>query len=158
MSKQALEAEDRAAPYEEDFYLWLLGQAELLRQGRVQDLDLENLAEEVESIGRSDKREVCNRLVTLMAHLLKYDYQSEKRTRSWRATIREQRRQLELLFQDSPSLKKTFAPTILSDGFHEAKLEADDETGLGFDTFPETCPHGLEQLLDDDFFPEAPNG
>lgn len=138
--------------YEEDFVLWLDHQAELLRQGRVHELDLENLAEEVESIGRSDKREVYDRLTVLLAHLLKY--QPDKRTRSWGSTIREQRRQLRLVFQDSPGLAKNYAPDAFDDIYQDARQDASDEAGLSIKTFQETCPYTLEQTLDE-FFPEG---
>ena len=101
--------------YEGDFVRWLEHQAELLRAGRVSELDLENLAEEVESIGRSDKREVYNRLTVLVAHLLKYQFQPAKRSRSWLSTIGEQRRRLRLVLEDSPSLAKTYAPGVFSE-------------------------------------------
>ncbi len=155
--KTALE-QPRTTPYEEDFYLWLMEQAELLRQGRVQELDLENLAEEVESIGRSDKREVFNRLVVLTAHLLKYQHQSEKRTRSWSVTIATQRRRLKRVLQDSPSLRQAYAPTALEDIYQDARHQAAVETRLPPSAFPKTCPYKLEQVLDEDFFPEALNG
>ena len=141
--------------YEEDFVLWLEHQAEFLRAGRVHELDLENLAEEVESIGRSDKREVYNRLTVLLAHLLKYQFQADKRTRSWLSTIREQRRRLRLVFQDSPSLAKSYAPEVFGNIYEDARQDASDETGLNVKTFPETSPYTLEQTLDEDFFPEG---
>ncbi len=144
--------------YEADFVLWLERQAELLRQGRVHDLDLENLAEEVESIGRSDKREVYNRLTVLLVHLLKYQFQPNKRTRSWRSTIREQRRQIKLVFQDSPSLAKSYAPNAFDTIYRDARQDAGDETKLSVDTLPETTPYTLEQVLDENFFPEGSYG
>lgn len=141
--------------YEKDFVLWLEHQVELLRQRRVHELDLENLAEEVESIGRSDKREVYNRLTVLLAHLLKYQFQTDKRTRSWLSTIREQRRRLRLVFQDSPSLAKNYAPEVFGNIYKDARQAASDETGLNIETFPGTSPYTLEQTLDEDFFPEG---
>jgi hypothetical protein len=158
MSKQALEANDRVASYEGDFYLWLLGQAELLRQGRFQDLDVENLAEEVESIGRSDKREVYNRLVVLMVHLLEYQFQHLKRTRSWGLTIADQRFRLKLVLRDSPSLHQTYIPEVLDDIYPLARKRAAIQTDLPLGTFPDECPYALEQLLDEDFLPEAKHG
>lgn len=140
--------------YEEDFVQWLDFQADLLRQGRVHELDLENLAEEIEAIGRSDQREVYNRLTVLLAHLLKHQFQADKRARSWRLTIREQRRQLRLVFKDSPSLRKRYAPSIFADAYKDARQDASDETELPLDAFPETTPYSLEQVLDD-FFPEG---
>jgi hypothetical protein len=144
--------------YEKDFVLWLEYQAELLRQGRVAELDLENLAEEVESIGQRDKREAYNRLTVLLMHLLKYEFQPERRTRSWRSTVREQRRQLKLVFKDSPSLAKNYVPTVIDDIYQDARTDAVDETGLLLARFPETSPYSLEQILDEDFLPEATHG
>ena len=149
-------AKSSAKPtYEEDFVRWLEHQAELLRQGRVHELDLGNLAEEVESIGRSDKREVQNRLAVLLAHLLKYQFQTKRRSRSWVSTIGEQRRQLELVFKDSPSLLKSYAPEIFEDAYRYARRKASDETGLLVNRFPETSPYTLAQILDEDFLPEG---
>lgn len=142
--------------YEADFVRWLDYQAELLRQGRAAELDLENLAEEVESIGRSDKREVENRLTVLLLHLLKYQFQPNKRSRSWLSTIDEQRRQLELVLRDSPSLLKSYAPTVFEDSYRYARRKASRETRLSIETFPETSPYTLEQTLDEDFLPETP--
>ena len=154
MSSKALK-ERETRLYDQDFNLWLDEQVTFLRHGRVNELDLENLAEEVESIGRSDKREVYNRLTVLFTHLLKVQFQPDKRTRSWRSTIREQRRQLRLLFQDSPSLEKTYALTIFDAAYEDARRDASEETCLSLETFPPTCPYSLEQVLDEDFFPEG---
>ena len=154
MSSKVLE-QPKETPYDEDFYLWLMEQAELLRQGRVDELDLENLAEEVEAVGRSDKREAYNRLTVLIMHLLKLQFQPDKRTRGWRSTIREQRRRLRLVFKDSPSLEKTYVLTVLDGVYEDASQDASEETGLGLETFPETCPYTLEQILNEDFFPEG---
>ena len=141
--------------YEADFVRWLDHQAELLRAGRVQELDLENLAEEIESIARSDKREIYNRLTVLLAHLLKIQFQPEKRTRSWLLTVREQRRQLRLVFADSPSLAKNYAPGAFGDIYQDARQDAAEETGLALTVFPELCPYTLEQTLSEDFLPEG---
>ncbi len=141
--------------YDEDFVLWLDFQAELLRRGRVHELDLENLAEEVESIGRSDKREVQNHLTLLLVHLLKYRCQPGKRSRSWLSTMSEQRRQLELSFRDSPSLLKSYAPQVFEDTYQYARRRASSETGLNVEAFPETSPYTLAQVLDEDFLPEG---
>ena len=151
-SKVLKERETRL--YDQDFNLWLDEQVTFLRQGRVNELDLENLAEEVESIGRSDKREIYNRLTVLMTHLLKVQFQPDKRTRSWRSTIREQRRQLRLVFQDSPSLEKAYVPNMFDAIYQDARQEASEETRLGLETFPAICPYSLEQILDEGFVPE----
>lgn len=149
-------APDQEAPtYEADFVRWLEHQAELLRQGRVHELDLENLAEEVESIGRSDKREVYNRLTVLLAHLLKVEFQPDKRTRTWLSTISEQRRRPRLILADSSILEKTYVPSNLETIYRDARRKAATETRLGESAFPETIPYSLEQILDADFLPEG---
>jgi hypothetical protein len=139
--------------YERDFVLWLEQQAALLRQGRLDELDTENLAEEVDSIGRSDKREVRRRLAVLLTHLLKYQLQPGRRTQNWLSTIREQRRELQLVFEDSPSLLKSHLPNVFDDSYQYAKRKAGDETGLSPQAFPEACPYTLEQVLDEAFLP-----
>lgn len=141
--------------YEEDFALWLEQQARLLREGRFDSLDIDNLLEEVEAIAKRDKREVRSRLEVLLLHLFKYQYQTEERSRSWRDTIREQRRQLGLVFEDSPSLLKVYAPSVVNESYKAARRDAHDETGLPLVTFPETCLYTLEQILDEDFLPEG---
>src|SRR5512134_2414110 len=93
--------------YEQDFYAWTQEQASKLRSGELVTLDLEHLAEEIESMGRSERRELINRLAVLLAHMLKWQYQPERRGsgKSWRATIKEQRRQVQRVLKDSPSLQ-----------------------------------------------------
>ncbi len=153
MNKTTL-VKSKADLYEQDFNLWLERQATLLRERRFDELDVDNLVEEVESIGRSDKREVKSRLIVLLKHLLKYQHQADKRTRSWTDTIRDQRRELQLIFEDSPSLLRHHAPSVLSASYARARREASSEAGLPLDTFPEGCPYNLEQILDEDFLPD----
>lgn len=141
--------------YDEDFYAWTQHQAALLRTEKWQDLDYTNLAEELESLGNRDKRELESRLDVLMMHLLKWCYQPERRERgrSWRSTILEQRQRLARLLHYSPSLR-TLLPTALTEGYPHARERAVVETHLPATTFPETCPWTVEQLLDDAFWPE----
>ena len=141
--------------YEKDFVLWLDAQARLLRQGHLEELDLKNLAEEVESLLKRDKREVKNRLITLLAHLLKYQFQTGRRSQSWLSTISEQRRRLELVLEDSPSLLKIYVPQIFEESYGYARREASNETCLSLDAFPETSPYTLSEILDEDFLPEG---
>jgi hypothetical protein len=141
--------------YEQDFYAWTQQQARLLRERRWDDLDLENLIDEIESVGGSNKREIENRLTVLMAHLLKWAYQPGIRSASWRATINEQRRRIHLILRDSPSLKK-YPALIFADQHLGARLEAASETGIAFELFPEQCPFAIEQALDDNFLPDEP--
>jgi len=139
--------------YDTDFNLWIEQTVHQLKQGNLQSLDLENLIEEIESMGRSDKREVKNRLIVLIAHLLKWRYQPEKRSNSWTATINEQRRQLELITSDSPSLKP-FLLDNFPDCYQVARRDATKETSLPPSNFPTDCPFSLGEILDGEFFPD----
>ena len=112
-----------------------------------------NIAEELESMGRSERRALANRLAVLLMHLLKWRYQPALRGKSWQATIKEQRRQVMKLLQDSPSLKPNL-PVILADVYEDALLMAVAETHLDESTFPSTCPFSLEQVLDQDYWPD----
>jgi hypothetical protein len=142
--------------YAEDFYLWTQQQAALLRTGKWQELDYENLAEEIESVGRCEKRELGNRLEVLLTHLLKWQYQPEGRREghSWEDTIWEQRRQLVALLQDSPSLRHEVAPR-LAQQYPAARRKARRDTQLPDAMFPATCPWSVEQVLDEEFWPEG---
>ena len=139
-----------SSTYELDFYAWAVTNAKLLRAGRLSEADVTNIAEELESMGRSEKRELINRLTVLLAHLLKWRFQAKRRSRSWAATIVEQRLQSLGLIADSPSLSPE-----LSEKFAEAYVNAvkiaEKETGL---RFPEKCPFTLEETLDENFWPE----
>ncbi len=141
--------------YEADFYEWTRQQAELLRERRWDDLDLENLIEEVQSVGISDKREIASRLLVLLAHLLKWRCQPGARCTSWAGTIREQRSRIARVIDDSPSLQGYPASVIASE-YEGARLLASNETGIAFDLFPETCPFTIEQALDTNYWPEEP--
>lgn len=141
------------ATYEGDFYGWLLKSAELLRQGQFSELDLEQIAEELEGMARSDKRQLINRFAVLLSHLLKWQYQPERRSKSWERTIREQRKRISLLLDDSPSLKYEIEQK-LADAYEIAVLSAANETGLDEDRFPESCEYALDQVLDAGFYPD----
>src|SRR4051812_6059625 len=133
--------------YDKDFYAWAMEQASLLRQGRLAEIDLENVAEEIESLGRSAKSELINRLGVLMAHLLKWHIQPDYRGTSWRLTIEEQRDEAQSLLADNPSLNATLADS-LERAFRKASRRAQRETGLGRQAFPPACPWTSEQLFD----------
>jgi hypothetical protein len=143
-----------AVEYEEDFYAWTIEQARLLRSGEFSQLDVENIVEELESIGRSDKREIESRLTMLLAHLLKWQVQIGFRSRSWSATIREQRERIQDLLSESPSLRSAASsprPAL----YARARRKAADETGLAETAFPADCPFTAEQILAEDFVPEG---
>lgn len=136
--------------YDRDFYLWIETTAKLLRDKKFEEIDLENLIEEIDAMGRSEKRELRNRLTVLLMHLLKWEYQPSMRSNSWKATIAEQRCQIKLLLEDSPSLKNLIAD-VKPDCYESAVLKAVAETGLSKDSFPETCPFSEEEIFFGDF-------
>ena len=139
--------------YEQDFCLWLENTAQLLKNGRLSELDIPNLIEEIEAIGRSEKRAVYSHLKVLLQHLLKYGYQPEKRSKSWKAIIREHRQRIKRLFKDSPSLKN-YCREILTESYQDAIKLAADETGLAVDTFPVELPFTVEEILDAEYLPD----
>ncbi len=143
--------------YEQDFYAWTQEQAALLREGASVELDWLNLAEEVESLGKRDRRELGYRLQTLLLHLLKWQWQPTERSGSWRSTIREQRSRLGRLLRQSPSLAP-LVPQTLQEEYDDAWHRASEETGLPLTTFPDVCPWTGEQVLDAEFFPDAGDG
>lgn len=139
--------------YETDFYAWTQQQAQLLRERRWDDLDLGNLVDEVESVGRSDKRQIESRLEILLAHLLKWRFQPGRRGAGWTSTIFEQRRRLIGLLEESPSLR-AFAQKEVFNSYPAARLLAAKETGIALSAFPESCPFTPEQLFDLEYYPE----
>ncbi len=138
--------------YDEDFVLWTQQQVALLRRRaageRVNDAELDwlNLAEEIEAVGGNTRRELRHRLARLLQHLLKWHYQPELRSRSWRATIRTQRQEIKDLLGDNPSLKPRLQE-FLSAAYPRARTAALDETGLL--SLPEESPFTIEQALGD---------
>jgi len=142
--------------YKTDFYAWLRHNAQLMRQSRFLEVDVQHITEELESIGRLEKRELINLLATLIAHLLIWLYQSEKRSYSWECAIKEQRKKIVYLFRDSPSLKNEIDEE-LADAYEIAVLKAAQETNIKVNHFLTTCPFTLVQLMDDDFYPNVNN-
>ena len=139
--------------YENDFYGWTQEQAALLKAGRLNDLDIVNLIEEIETMGRSEKRELQSRLMVLLVHLLKWKYQPARRGRSWLLTIKGQRMNLEDVINDNPGLKSQLFD-LLVHAYSLAKVEAAKQTRLDDGLFEETCPWSLEQIRDIAFFPD----
>ena len=136
--------------YETDFYAWTLEQSKLLKEGNFKHLDIPNLVEEIESLGKQQRQELRNRLGLLIGHLLKWDYQPEKRTKSWRVTIQIQRREINDLLEENPSLKPYLSEAIAK--AYQAGLDlARLETPLDYEDLPKNCPYALEQLLDPNF-------
>lgn len=139
--------------YEEDFYLWIETTAKQLKDGNFSEIDLENLIEEIESMGRSEKRALKSNLLVLLMHLLKYKYQPEKRSNSWLSTIFEHRRRLKEDLTESPSLKK-YLSEVFNECYQDARKQAALETGLSLDTFPVDSPFTTEESLNQDYLPE----
>jgi hypothetical protein len=148
--------ETNAELYKQDFFAWTQTTAALIRSGKWYDIAPEALAEEVESLGARDHRELRRRLQRFVTHLLKWQYQPSRRQtgHSWRSTIRTQRQEIADLLEQSPSLRRT-VPDALSTRYALAREHASVQTRLPLATFPETCPWTPEQVLDTDFWPEG---
>lgn len=142
-----------------DYHAWLLEQSEALRNQRHDKVDWLNLAEELDSMARAERRELRSRFKTLLAHLLKWRYQAKKRSRSWEGTIDEQRLELEDLLDEEPSLS-SYLPATIDKAYRLARATAGREMGLGKaewkSLFPSECPWRFEQFMQEDFWPDAP--
>ena len=139
--------------YERDFYAWANEQASLLREGRLSEADIENIAEEIESMGRSERRELVHRLTVLLHHLLKWQFQPVFRGARWRLTIEEQRYRLEDHLKDNPTLTSQL-PQSMRDAYRIAVVRALRETGFERGNFPAEYPYSFEQATDPNFWPE----
>lgn len=139
--------------YETDIVAWAKEQAALLRAGKFSALDIEHIADEVEDVGKSEQRELANRMAVLLVHLLKWRYQPERRGKSWQGTLREQRKMIARRLAKTPSLKADVAdPDWFQDIWSDAKAKTFEETNL--EDLPEDCPWSSAQVLDVDFLPE----
>lgn len=145
----------RSQLYDSDFYAWANEQAALLRAGKLSAADIENIAEEIESMGKTEKREFVSRLRVLLLHLLKWRFQPEGRSASWEASLRIQRLELEDHLADNPSLKAKL-PEALEMAYERARIEASLETKLPIAKLPNAAPWSFEQMMDSDFWPEDP--
>jgi len=152
MSK-IVEANDKTARYDADFYEWAKEQAAALRARHFELLDFENLAEEIEGLARSDWRELRSRVVQILVHL-QSQFQPGRRSRSWEATLALQRTEIEAVVRDSPSLRREVAE-LIDDAYASARRIAAKEIRLEqwSERFPPTCPWSVEQILDADFYP-----
>lgn len=140
------------AEYSKDFYAWTQDQAIALRTRNFAQLDIENLAEEIESMGRSERAQLENRLAVLLMHLLKWQYQSALRSRSWQATIKEQRRAIARHIQRNPSLQNDLDESF-AEAYIGARIKAEGETDIPEENFPDVCSWTIEQVLDAGFYP-----
>ncbi|RKT44673.1 DUF29 domain-containing protein [Thiocapsa rosea] len=146
---------NESVSYDGDFHAWALRNARLLRDGRLGELDVEHIAEELESMGASERRELLSRLQVLLVHLLKYRYQPERRGKSWLLTINHQRTAIERLLEQSPSLRTFLVADTLAKIYSKAVRETVIETDLDRSVFPIDCPYRLEEILDEDWLPDA---
>lgn len=140
--------------YQEDFYSWALENAKGLREGKLSDIDIEHIAEELESMGASERRELQSRLQVLLSHLLKYQYQPERRGKSWLLTINHQRDAIDRLLKQSPSLHALLDDRELADIYDKAVRETVIETDLDRHLFPPSSPYSIQELLDPGFLPD----
>lgn len=158
LTKAIVPAEIGGSPlsttYETDFYAWANEQAALLRTGKLAEADIEHIAEEMESMGKAEKRELVNRLTVLLLLLLKWRFQPKWRGSSWETRIKIQRLQTREHMVDNPSLKANLTE-YLSSAYRVARLEAADETKLEETTFPTNCPWTFEQAMDPEFWPDG---
>ena len=138
--------------YDQDFYSWIYKNIDLLKQRKFSEIDVDILIDELESMAKRDRRELTSRLMILIAHLLKWQFQPEQRSGSWQGSIDEQRVQLLEQVEESPSLKKNLEESITK-SYPKAVALAIKETKLLPKTFPKTCPYSIEQLLNEDFYP-----
>ena len=133
------------AEYERDFYSWLMEQARFIREGRIDALDRDNLAEEIESQAREQFNKLVSALRVLMLHMLKWDRQRARRSRSWVLSIQEQRFEIADVLADNPGLKPRVDDAI-ERAYRRARIEAAKETGLDEATFPATCPYSFDDI------------
>lgn len=136
--------------YETDFVAWVEQQALLLQQKQFADLDLLNLIDEVQDLSRRERQALYSNLKIVLLHLLKWHYQSEMRSNSWRSSIREHRQRIARQIKDSPSLKP-YLEEIIAECYEDARLLAADETGLPIETFPLDSPYPTTDVLDSNF-------
>jgi hypothetical protein len=153
MTNQLSSATNTTNLYKRDYYLWLSRTARLIKEGKFSEVDAANLIEEIEDMGRSEQRAVESNLVVVLLHLLKYKYQPEQRTNSWKASIREHRRRLRKAFSVSPSLKRHFEE-VFDECYQDGREQAADETGLPIDTFPSVSPFTPSETLNPDYLPK----
>lgn len=140
--------------YSADFSLWIRQTVQLLQERRWQEIDVPNLIQEVEDLGKSERRGINSQLTRLLLHLLKWQYQPQRRSDSWLDSITDARTQIELAIADSPSLRN-YPAEQLEVNYQRARRQAAQQTQLEISVFPEVCPYALEQILSEDWLPES---
>ncbi len=140
--------------YETDVVAWANEQAGFVRAGRFDQLDLKHIAEEIEDVGKSEQRELASRMAVLLAHLLKWEHQPARRSKSWQYTLTTQRKEVAYVISEAPSLRTKFSDERWLDiVWSKAKSQAESETGLDIDTFPEVCPWPISDVLSEGWLP-----
>lgn len=145
---------DGSSLYDRDFYAWANEQAALLRAGKLDSADIEHIAEEIESMGKTEKRELVSRLRVLLQHLLKWEHQPARRGNSWRLSIANSRDETETHLRDNPSLKSKLGESI-ADAYRLARRDAAAETGIDEAVFAVQCPWSFAEMMDEGFRPES---
>ena len=140
--------------YQIDFNMWLKETTQLLIENRWQEIDKEHLIEEISELGKSERRAIYSQLIRLLLHLLKWQYQPQRRSDSWLDSITDARTQIEFTIKDSPSLKN-YPQEQLQESYEKARRQAAKQTGLIISTFPEECLYSLELILDENWLPES---
>ncbi|QHV00261.1 DUF29 domain-containing protein [Synechocystis sp. CACIAM 05] len=130
--------------YEKDYSQWAETMADLLQSGKFTELDIENLVEEVRDLSKRERDRLLSSLRLIVHHLLKWDYQPKRRSRSWQGTIERERANIDLYLKDSPSLKRYLINESLSKIYPTARADGFKETGLAL---PDTCPYGIDEVL-----------
>ena len=141
------------ASYDHDVFGWANEQSALLRAGKFSVADIENIAEEIESLGKSQKSELVSRLIVLVVHLLKWQFQPRLRGTSWELSIKEQRRRVAIHMRENPSLKSSLAETM-ADSYGVAIVRTQRQTKRKAKTFPDRCRWSFAQVMDEEFWPE----
>ena len=142
-----------SAQYETDWYAWAMENAELLRQGRLSEIDARHIAEELEDMGKSERHALASHLKILITHLLKWQFQAAFRGVSWQLSIDNARDEIGDLLDESPSLR-VMVPKLVAKRYPSARKRAMRETGLPLVNFPPQCPYNVDELLDDEFWPD----
>ncbi|MBC6476526.1 MAG: DUF29 domain-containing protein [Hormoscilla sp. GM7CHS1pb] len=142
--------------YTTDFNEWVQQTAQLLRSRRWQALDLQHLIEEIEDLGKSERRGLASQLTRLLLHLLKWQYQPQRRSDNWLDSITDARTQIDLAIEDSPSLR-SYPEAQLKQSYQRARRQAAKQTEMPLEVFPENCPYALNLVLDEDWLPESKN-
>ncbi|MEB3230174.1 MAG: DUF29 domain-containing protein [Leptolyngbyaceae bacterium] len=139
--------------YGDDFSGWITQTVQLLRDERWQDIDVPNLIEEVEALGKRDRRGIASQLTRLLLHLLKWQYQPQRRSDSWLDSITDARTQIELAIEDSPSLRN-YPGEQLARSYERARRQAAQQTNMELSVFPVICPYAIELVLSENWLPE----